>query len=198
MLKQQKFIKSVNSLDQLPKLRLPEIVLCGRSNVGKSSFINSLFNKKNLAKTSSTPGKTRSINFYSIDDIFYLVDLPGFGFAKTSLEERKKWKTLINDFLLKSAYIKLIFHLIDSRHIPSQLDIQMNQLLLEYKLPYIFILNKVDKINLSERKKYFIEFNKIFPESILNENTIFYSTITNEGKKEIISLLQQTFYKNSN
>ncbi len=197
MLNRQYFVKPVYSLNQLPELRLPEVVLCGRSNVGKSSFINSLFNKKNLAKTSSTPGKTRSINFYSIDDVFYLVDLPGYGFAKASINEKKKWQSLIDDFLIKSNNIKLVFHLIDCRHKPTALDIQMNKLLLELNHPYIFILNKVDKIKTSDRKKYFIEFKKIFPESALDENTIYYSSVTKEGKKEISSLLSQSFYKNS-
>lgn len=194
MLNQQYFVKSVNSLEQMPKLRLPEIVLCGRSNVGKSSFINSLFNKKNFAKTSSTPGKTRTLNYYCVDDVFYVVDLPGYGFAKTSLDERKKWKSLINEFFLASGHIKFVLHLIDCRHLPTELDIQMNKLLITSNLPYIFILNKVDKIKLSERKKYFLEFKKIFPESLLNENTLFYSTVTKEGRKEIVSLLQQSFY----
>jgi GTP-binding protein len=194
---QQYFIKSVYSLDQLPSKRLPEVVLCGRSNVGKSSFINSLFNKKNLAKTSSTPGKTRSINYYSIDQLYYLVDLPGYGFAKASIEEKKKWQSLIGSFLLKSEHIKFVFHLIDCRHIPTELDIQMNKLLSELNLPYVFVLNKVDKIKTSERKKYFNEFNRIFPESRLDENTIFYSSITKVGKKEVSSLLYESFYKNS-
>lgn len=197
MVNRQYFVKPVYSLNELPIQRLPEVVLVGRSNVGKSSFINSLFNKKSLAKTSSTPGKTRSINYYSIDDVFYLVDLPGYGFAKASIQERKKWQSLIGDFLFKSSYIKLVFHLIDSRHIPTELDIQMNKLLLELNLPYIFILNKVDKIKSSDRKKYFNDFKKIFPESVLDENTIFYSSITKVGKKEISSLLSQSFYKNS-
>ena len=197
MQSQQYFVKSVYSLEQLPSIRLPEVVLCGRSNVGKSSFINSLFNKKNLAKTSSTPGKTRSINFYSIDDLFYLVDLPGYGFAKASIEEKKKWQSLISSFLMKSEHIKFVFHLIDCRHNPTELDIQMNKLLVELNLPYIFLLNKVDKIKTSDRKKYFNDFKKIFPESVLDENTIFYSSVTKAGKKEVSSLLFESFYKNS-
>jgi GTP-binding protein len=197
MFKRQQFVRSVYSLDQIPKLRLPEVVLCGRSNVGKSSFINSLFNRKNLAKVSSTPGKTRSINYYSIDDVFYIVDLPGYGFAKASVEERKRWKKLIERFFFESAYINLVFHLIDCRHLPSELDVEMNKLLKSCKLPYIFVLNKADKIKLSEQKKFFAEFNKIFPESILSENTIFYSSYSKVGKKEITSLLHQSFYKNS-
>ena len=90
MFKDIQFIKSVYDLNALPKQELPQLILCGRSNVGKSSFINSIFNRKGLAKTSSTPGKTRSINFYNVEDLFYLVDLPGYGYAKTSLNERKK------------------------------------------------------------------------------------------------------------
>ncbi len=191
------FIKSVYSIDQLPGIRLPEVVLCGRSNVGKSSFINSLFNTKNLAKTSSIPGKTKSIKYYSIDDVFYIVDLPGYGYAKTSIQERKKWQSLINDFFSKSNYIKLVFHLIDCRHSPTKLDTKMNELLSAKGFPYIFILNKADKITISERKKYFNDFKKIFSESVLDENTIYYSSLTKVGKREISSLLFESFYQNS-
>ena len=116
MFENQKYITSVFSTSELPKERLPEVVLCGRSNVGKSSFINSLFNRKNLAKTSSTPGKTRSINYYDIDSRFYMVDLPGYGYAKISQSERKKWGKLVNDFFANSNHIHLTIHIIDSRH----------------------------------------------------------------------------------
>ncbi len=109
MVSQQKFITSVYNLNDLPKNNLPEIILCGRSNVGKSSFLNSLYNRKDLAKTSSTPGKTRSINYYLIDEKFYMVDLPGYGYAKTSLKEREFWSKLIGDFISKSKYIYLSF-----------------------------------------------------------------------------------------
>lgn len=198
MFKEQHFVKSVYSLNQIPQNRLPEIVLCGRSNVGKSSFINSLFNRKDLAKTSSTPGKTRSINYYLIDNLFYIVDLPGYGYAKISIEERKKWGTIISEFFTKSGHIFLALHLIDCRHNPTELDIQMNQLLRQKNIPYIFVLNKVDKIKQSERKKYFNQFKEFFPEAILDQNTIFYSAISKVGKKEITSLLYQSFYKKSN
>ena len=105
MFENQKFITSAFQTTEIPKERLPEVVLCGRSNVGKSSFINSLFNRKNLAKTSSTPGKTRSINYYDIDSKFYIVDLPGYGYAKISQAERKKWGKLVNDFFSISGQI---------------------------------------------------------------------------------------------
>ena len=111
MFDSQKFVKSVYNLKDLPKEKLPEVILCGRSNVGKSSFINSLFSRKDLAKISSTPGKTRSINYYLIDDKFYIVDLPGYGFAKTSKKEREYWGKLIGDFISESKNIVLAFEL---------------------------------------------------------------------------------------
>lgn len=194
MFKEQKFIKSVYSIEELPKLRFPEVVLCGRSNVGKSSFINSLFNRKDLAKISSTPGKTRSINYYQIDNNFYIVDLPGYGYAKVSATERKKWAKLIEDFFTNSKMISLVIHLIDSRHKPTELDLKLNQLLKELNLPYIFLLNKSDKLKQSEFKQSFNNLSEEFPEAKLNENTFFYSTIKGTGKKEIKSYLLSTFY----
>jgi GTP-binding protein len=193
MFKHLYFLKSVYSLNEIPKLRLPEVVLCGRSNVGKSSLINSLFNKKDLAKVSSTPGKTRSINYYSVDDKFYLVDLPGFGFAKVSQIERKKLNTLITDFLIKSSFISIVFHIIDCRHKPSENDIKLNKFLKKIKLSYIFILNKSDKIRKSEQRNIMEEFIKIFPEADFNTNTIFYSAFSGQGKREILTLFKDTF-----
>lgn len=194
MFKEQKFVKSVYSIDDLPKLRLPEIVLCGRSNVGKSSFINSLFNRKDLAKISSTPGKTRSINYYNIDNKIYIVDLPGYGYAKVSLSERKKWAKLIEEFFTKSGYINLVIHIIDSRHKPTELDIQLNTLMKQLNLTYIFLLNKSDKLKQSEFKIALKNIAELFPEAIYNENTFFYSSVKGTGKKEIKSYLSSTFY----
>lgn len=194
MFKEQKFIKSVYSIEEIPKLRFPEVVLCGRSNVGKSSFINSLFNRKDLAKISSTPGKTRSINYYQIDNNFYIVDLPGYGYAKVSATERKKWAKLIEDFFTNSKMINLVIHIIDARHKPTELDLKLNQLLKDLNLPYIFLLNKSDKLKQSEFKQSFKNLSEEFPEAKLNENTFFYSAIKGTGKKEIKSYLLSTFY----
>lgn len=194
MFKEQKFIKSVYSIEDIPKLRFPEVVLCGRSNVGKSSFINSLFNRKDLAKISSTPGKTRSINYYQIDNNFYIVDLPGYGYAKVSASERKKWAMLIENFFTNSQMINLVIHIIDARHKPTELDIKLNQLLKDLNLPYIFLLNKSDKLKQSEFKQSFKNLSEDFPEAKLNENTFFYSAIKGTGKKEIKSYLLNTFY----
>ncbi|MGQ9797779.1 MAG: ribosome biogenesis GTP-binding protein YihA/YsxC [Ignavibacterium sp.] len=194
MFKEQKFIKSVYSIEDIPKLRFPEVVLCGRSNVGKSSFINSLFNRKDLAKISSTPGKTRSINYYQIDNNFYIVDLPGYGYAKVSASERKKWAMLIENFFTNSQMINLVIHIIDARHKPTELDLKLNQLLKDLNLPYIFLLNKSDKLKQSEFKQSFKNLSENFPEAKLNENTFFYSAIKGTGKKEIKSYLLNAFY----
>lgn len=190
MFSNQTFIKSVYSVNDLPKLRLPEVILCGRSNVGKSSFLNSLFNRKNLAKISSTPGKTRSINYYSIEDRFYIVDLPGYGYAKVSLSERKKWGKLVNDFIEKSDNIVLAFHIMDCRHKPSDLDIQLNSLLKFYDIPFVVILNKVDKIKQSDLSTTIKQIKEYFPELIFKNNLLVYSSVKKTGKKEVLRKLQ--------
>ncbi|MFZ0454036.1 MAG: ribosome biogenesis GTP-binding protein YihA/YsxC [Ignavibacteriaceae bacterium] len=195
MFEKQEFLKSVYELSQIPKDNFPEIILCGRSNVGKSSFINSIFNRKNLAKISSTPGKTRSINYYNIDDKFYLVDLPGFGYAKTSLKERESWGKLLSQYIKASKKIIYAFHFIDSRHAPTELDIQLNELLEFNNIPYMLILNKIDKLKqseLSSLKKRICEF---FPKLVLGENYFPYSSYNKRGKKDIIKKLSQIIYE---
>ena len=194
MLDESKFIKSVFTIKELPKDNLPEIILCGRSNVGKSSFLNSLFNKKDLAKTSSTPGKTRSINYYLIDKKFYIVDLPGFGYAKISKTEREYWARLIQEFLSESNNIWLAFHLIDSRHKPTELDFKLNAMLHFFNIPFVVLLSKIDKLNqseISDAKKNAIE---SFPELSLEDNLLIYSAVKNFGHKEILQRLSKIFY----
>jgi GTP-binding protein len=194
MFEQQQFIKSVYNISELPRERLPEVILCGRSNVGKSSFINSLFNRKNLAKISSTPGKTRSINYYRIDDNFYLVDLPGYGYAKTSLKEREYWGRIISEYISHSGHITLAIHLIDSRHNPTDLDIRLNGLLREYNIPYIVLLNKSDKLKQSETSAAKKNIRLIFPELIDGENLLLHSAVKKTGRKEVIKHLSKLFY----
>ncbi len=194
MFEKQEFIKSVFSIADLPKNNLPEIVLCGRSNVGKSSFINSLFGRKNLAKTSSTPGKTRSINYYLIDDKLFFVDLPGFGYAKASKKEREYWAKLIGDYIDNSSNILLAFHLVDSRHKPTELDQKLNYLLNFKKIPYVVLLTKADKLKQSE----YASAKKNATENLAGvetKNVIAYSSIKNIGKKETLRLLADIFYK---
>ena len=194
MFEKQEFIKSFYNLKELPADNLPQIILCGRSNVGKSSFINSLFNRKNLAKTSSTPGKTRSINFYLIDNKFYVVDLPGYGYAKTSIEERQHWGKLIGDFISVSKKISLAFHLIDSRHEPTELDLQLNSFLIHEKIPFVIVLNKADKLKQSEFKQARRNIEKSFGIGKETSPPIFYSSMKNLGRKEVLAKLSETFY----
>jgi len=186
MFQKQTFIKPVYNLNDIPEPRLPEIILCGRSNVGKSSFINSLFNRKDLAKISSTPGKTRSINYYLIDEKFYIVDLPGFGYAKASIKEREKWGRLVSEFISKSDQIVLACHFIDSRHKPTELDHQLNSLLRYYNLPYLVILSKMDKLKQSEINPSKNNVIEAFPELKSGENLFTYSVVKKTGKKEVL------------
>lgn len=194
MLEKQKFIKSVFLIGDIPKNRLPEVILCGRSNVGKSSFINSFFNKKDLAKISSTPGKTRSINFYEIDDKFYMIDLPGFGYAKTGKSERIMWSKLIEEFISSSNYIRLAIHFIDSRHKPTDLDYRLNKLLHQLNIPYIILLSKVDKLKQAELSLAKKNLSEFLPDVDINSNVVNYSSVKPIGKKYIANLFRELFY----
>ena len=139
---------------QWPKECIEEIAFVGRSNVGKSSFINAFLGRKNLAKTSSKPGKTRTINFYNIDNKFRLVDLPGYGYAKVSKTEKAKWDKLINEYLHDRENLKEVFLLVDIRHEPTQLDLQMYEWILESGFTGFVIATKYDKISKNQLSKH--------------------------------------------
>ena len=146
IVKNPKFEISAVKPAQYPQNELPQIVLVGKSNVGKSSFINSMLNRKKLARTSSEPGKTRQINFYNIDEKFYFVDLPGYGYSKMSKEEQERVGSFIEEYLSKSDKIALIVFLIDIRHEPSQNDRLMYNYIINTNSPCLVIANKADKI----------------------------------------------------
>ena len=141
-----KFEISAVSPKQYPKNGLPQIVLVGKSNVGKSSFINTMINRKSLARTSSEPGKTRQINFYNIDEKLYFVDLPGYGYSKMSKQEQEKVGSFIEQYLVKSENIALVIFLIDIRHNPTENDRLMYNYIIRSGLPFIILANKADKI----------------------------------------------------
>ena len=156
------FIKSAEKLSQCPDFMLPEIPLLGRSNVGKSSFINALANNKKLAKTSNTPGKTRLINFFNFSDKFIFADLPGYGYAKVSQEIRSRWEKNLEEYLLNRKQIKILIQIVDARHELQKNDIQMREWIKSYNLPAATIVSKTDylpksKINtvISKVKKQF-------------------------------------------
>ena len=146
IVKNPKFEISAVRPNQYPSNDLPEIVLVGKSNVGKSSFINTMINRKKLARTSSEPGKTRQINFYNIDESFYFVDLPGYGYSKMSKTEQEKVGQFIEQYLFKSPKIALIIFLIDIRHNPSENDKLMYNYVMSSGQPFIILANKADKI----------------------------------------------------
>ena len=129
-----------------PQDEIPEVALAGRSNVGKSSFINTLLNRKNLARTSGKPGKTQLLNFFNIDDKLRLVDVPGYGYARVSKKEREKWGRMIEEYLTSRENLKAVVSLVDFRHEPSADDVQMYEFLKYYEIPVILVATKADKI----------------------------------------------------
>jgi GTP-binding protein len=175
------FIKSAfDKKDWLDDKR-PEIAFLGRSNVGKSSLINSLVGKKGLAKTSNTPGRTQSINFFLINDAFYFVDLPGYGFAKVPGKMRQSWSKMAEEYLKNRQQLKLLIQLVDSRHDPSELDKTLNEWLIFYRKPHIIVATKIDKLSSNDLKKSLTKIERAFPKSKI----IPYSSVTGEGKKAV-------------
>ena len=146
IIKNPKFEVSAVSPKQYPSNNLPEIVLVGKSNVGKSSFVNTMINRKKLARTSSEPGKTRQLNFYNIDEKFYFVDLPGYGYSKMSKKEQEQVGHFIEEYLFNRKQIALIIFLVDIRHKPTENDKLMYNYVISAKLPFIILTNKADKI----------------------------------------------------
>ncbi len=150
LVKNPKFEISAVSPKQYPKQGLPEIVLVGKSNVGKSSFVNTMINRKKLARTSSEPGKTRQINFYNIDETFYFVDLPGYGYSKMSKREQEQVGKFIEEYLFNRKEIALIIFLVDIRHKPTDNDKLMYNYIISSGLPFIILANKADKIAITK------------------------------------------------
>ena len=150
LVKNPKFEISAVSPKQYPKNNLPEIVLVGKSNVGKSSFINTMINRKKLARTSSEPGKTRQINFYNIDNLFYFVDLPGYGFSKMSKKEQEQVGKFIEYYLQHREQIRLVIFLVDIRHKPTENDKLMYDYIIRSGLPCLILANKADKIAITK------------------------------------------------
>ena len=148
-----RFIKSALWPDQYPKLHMTEVAVVGRSNVGKSSLLNDLFQTKRLVKTSSTPGKTQLINFFTVDDRLVFVDLPGYGYAKVPLQVRKQWGPIVQTYLDKRKTLKLLLFLFDIRRTPKHEDKQLLEWAAYYRKPVIIALTKVDKVNQKEKKE---------------------------------------------
>ena len=181
--KKAEIVMSAVSPKQYPDTYLPEIALAGRSNVGKSSFINTLLGRKNLARTSSQPGKTQTLNFYWINEDFYFVDVPGYGYAKVSKKERAKWGAMINEYLLQREELRAVVSLIDLRHEPTKEDVQMYDFLKYYELPVIVVATKADKVPKNKRQQHVAAIKKAisFDE---NDDFIVFSSQDKTGKDE--------------
>lgn len=188
-----RFVISNVDLKNCPKETIPEYAFIGRSNVGKSSLINMLTDRKNLAKTSGTPGKTQLLNHFIINNEWYLVDLPGIGFVKASKTDRAKWNKMINTYLLKRKNLLYTFFLIDSRHNPQKIDMEFIEWLGISRLPFKLVFTKIDKLsrqqlhkNIEDYKTYLLNYWDELPGIFLS------SAKTGKGKEEILSTIQQT------
>lgn len=191
--KNAKFIKSATKAAAYPVMKLPsgtemtELAVAGRSNVGKSSLLNHLFQSKNLVKTSSIPGKTQLINFFSLDNALSFVDLPGYGYAKVPMEVRKNWGPMIQEYLEKRSQLKLILLLFDIRRIPNDEDRQLIEWIVSAEKSVILVLTKVDKVTRNEKlvntRKIMQAFN------CENLHYTYYSITKNVGRKELITML---------
>lgn len=174
---------------QLPASTVPEVAFSGRSNVGKSSLINRLLNRKALARTSATPGKTATINFYRLDTV-RMVDLPGYGYAKVSDKERRRWSELIEGYFDDDRELRLVLQLWDIRHDPSKDDYQMLEYMVERGIPFIIVLTKSDKLNKTERAKRLAAFDEILSD-LEGITVIPFSATNGEGADEIRDILIQ-------
>ncbi|MCD6363732.1 MAG: YihA family ribosome biogenesis GTP-binding protein [Synergistetes bacterium] len=193
MKRERKLIASVYLPERIPlPWGLPEIAVAGRSNVGKSSFINVLLGEK-LARTSSTPGKTRSLNFYLIDRKFILVDLPGYGYAKVSLSERERWARLVEAYVRKRGVILGFLQIIDIRHIPMDNDLRLFEWLSSLELPVGFIFTKIDKLSRSSIKVQVEKAKRYYP--LEKWGYVLFSALTGEGKKEAWNLIENLIHK---
>ncbi len=180
------FIKSAFEESHWVEDDLPELAFLGRSNVGKSSLLNSLLGRKKLARTSNTPGRTQSINFFEINEAFYFVDLPGYGFAKVPKKMRYEWGKMAEDYLTNRKQLRLCIQLVDSRHKPSKLDLELYEWLKYYDKRRLIIATKADKLSNNKLSKSLATINQSMPES----NIIAYSAVTGKGKDAVWSHLE--------
>ena len=190
-IKNVELIISATRRSQYPTDKKPEYLLIGRSNVGKSSFINTLINRKNYARTSSRPGKTQTINFYNVNEEFYLVDAPGYGYAQVSKTKRKKFGLMIEDYIINRKNLKCVFLIIDFWHRPTNDDIIMYNFLKYYKIPTVIVATKSDKVGITLQQK---QRNTLLNDLdlVVGDEFITFSSISKDGKEEIYKKIQRT------
>lgn len=192
-MKKVEFIKSSPDLKSCPKDNLPEYAFVGRSNVGKSSLINYLSGQKRLAKTSSQPGKTRLINHFLVDNSWYLVDLPGYGFARISKAEKNRLRSMLEQYLLNRKSLVCLFLLIDSRHLPQNSDLNFMHWLGENQVPFVFCFTKTDKLGSNQLTKSVQQYKNELLKSWGSLPEFFLSSVIDKtGKDEILAFIQET------
>ena len=173
---------------QYPTEKLPEFLLVGRSNVGKSSFINTLINRKNFAHTSSKPGKTQTLNFYNVNESFYLVDVPGYGYASVDKQTQAKFGLMIEEYLMNRDYLKRVFLIIDYRNKPMEDDLLMYNFLKYYHKEVTIVATKYDKVSQSKRAKIEKVLHSTFDLQD-TDNIIYFSSVTKEGKDKVMGII---------
>ena len=192
LIKSAEFICSSSRVEQCPKTHFPEFAMIGRSNVGKSSLINMLVNNKNLAKTSSTPGKTQLINHFLVDKSWYLVDLPGYGYAKRSKSLRAKWEKMIHHYLFKRQNLLCTMVLIDSSIPPQKIDLEFVHFLGKQGVPIAIVFTKTDKLKKNPNATYAQDFQHIMLEKWEDLPPILYTSVKKkEGKEEILGFFEK-------
>ena len=187
------FVTSMNAY-QPPSNALPEIAVAGKSNVGKSSLINSLCRRKALAKTSATPGKTRLINLFLLNGAFHLVDLPGYGFAKVDKQEKIRWSDMMEGYFRKTDALRLTLHLVDIRHDPTKDDVQMNAFLRSSQLPFLVIATKADKLSRSAQQRQLAPIYRAL--QVQPWQVICYSSETGAGRDQLLEAVEKALALN--
>lgn len=195
IIKSTEFIKSAVKPSQYPDGDLPEIAFAGRSNVGKSSLINVLVNRKNLVRTSSTPGRTQLINFFNVNGLFTLVDLPGYGFAKVPLAVKKEWGPMMETYFSRRANLRGVVLILDVRRTPVVEDIQMLQWFRAYDIPSLLVVTKCDKVTRNERAKQADVIARLF--GVMKEDLCFFSALKKDGAEEIWKRIEKLLEENA-
>lgn len=185
------FVTSAPALENCPPASLAEVCFAGRSNVGKSSLINALTNKKRLARTSNVPGKTQQMNYYNISETCFFVDLPGYGYAKVPKRERERWGRNIREYLEKRHPLRLILHVVDARHNPTELDQDFFYWMAANEMPFSVLMSKADKLSNNKRAKSKADVRKILAEMNIEVPILAYSSESRFGIEEVQNLISE-------
>lgn len=175
---------------QYPNDNLPEFLMVGRSNVGKSSFVNTLVNRKNIARTSTKPGKTQTLNFYNVNDTFYLVDVPGYGYAAVNKEQQRKFGLMIEEYIKSRQDLKRVFLLMDFRHKPTEDDLLMYNFLKYYNIPVTVVATKADKVGASKKDKNYKQFTDSL-NLVVGDDIVLFSSVSKLGREEILKKIDE-------